>query len=66
MTPSIRLNPRQHGVNLWWNRDGIDPRQPMSALGQKRTFAVQTVMSALPQKRTFSRAIGMSAKGSGH
>ena len=38
MTPSIRLNPRQHGVNLWWNRDGIDPRQPMSALGHKRTF----------------------------
>jgi hypothetical protein len=39
MTPSIRLNPRQHGVNLWWNRDGIDPRQPMSALGQKQTCA---------------------------
>ena len=38
----------------------------MSALGQKQTCAVQKDMSALPQKRTFSRAIGMSAKDSGH
>jgi hypothetical protein len=57
MTPSIRLNPRQHGVNLWWNRDGIDPRQPMSALGHKQTFRSEIAMSALPPKADMCDAI---------
>ena len=34
----------------------------MSALGQKRTFAVQYVMSALHPKGTFAVQPGMSAK----
>jgi hypothetical protein len=35
----------------------------MSALGHKRTCAVQKVMSALPRKRTCAVQLGMSAKG---
>ena len=34
---------------------------PMSALGQKQTFAVQNAMSALPPKRTLCGATAMSA-----
>ena len=33
----------------------------MSALGHKRTFAVQTSMSALGQKQTCAAQLGMSA-----
>src|SRR5262249_46180900 len=36
---------------------------PMSALGQKRTFAVQNGMSALRLKATSNATDGMSAKG---
>ena len=36
---------------------------PMSALGQKQTFAPQKVMSALPRKQTCAVQLGMSAKG---
>ena len=35
----------------------------MSALGHKRTFAVQKGMSALPPKATLNAFIRMSAKG---
>ena len=35
----------------------------MSALGQKRTCAVQNAMSALPPKADIRQAIAMSAKG---
>jgi hypothetical protein len=38
-------------------------RWPMSALGQKQTFAPQNVMSALPPKATSNATYGMSAKG---
>ena len=34
----------------------------MSALGQKRTYAVQTGLSALPPKATSNATYGMSAK----
>jgi hypothetical protein len=37
------------------------PHRPMSALGQKQTFAPQKVMSALPPKADMQ--LGMSAKG---
>src|SRR5215475_873875 len=37
--------------------------QPMSALGQKRTCAVQNGMSALPPKATSNATDGMPAKG---
>src|SRR5262245_59095249 len=35
----------------------------MSALGQKRTFALHQPMSALPPKATSNATFGMSAKG---
>ena len=38
-------------------------RRPMSALGQKRTCAVQKGMSALPPKATLNAFIRMSAMG---
>ena len=42
---------KRHTANL------ACPSAPMSALGQKRTFAVQNGMSALPRKRTFPNAL---------
>ena len=35
----------------------------MSALGHKRTCAVQTAMTALPPKADIRQALAMSAKG---
>src|SRR5262249_41653918 len=42
---------------------GSEMTPPMSALGQKRTFAPQKVMSALPPKATSNATYGMTAKG---
>jgi hypothetical protein len=36
---------------------------PMSALGQKQTYALQQAMSALPPKATLNAFIRMSAMG---
>ena len=41
--------PNYVGRALSWVKNHCEP---MSALGQKQTFAVQNSMSALPQKRT--------------
>ena len=38
--------------------------RPMSALGQKQTFAVHQPMSALPPKATLNAFLRMSAKAS--
>src|SRR5262249_6718196 len=55
----VQLDP---GPIYVWLKIKIDPRRPMSALGQKRTWAVQKGMSALPPIATASATYGMSAR----
>src|SRR5262245_25647118 len=52
----------EHSIGSNWHVERVHGRRVMSALGQKRTCAVQNVMSALPQIATAKADIAQLAK----